>query len=144
MRSLIILAALGLVAVPVRAQDAPAVTYVDAAKVAELCAQGGALGSGHGFTASVARRTGPGQVEVHRKETDIFYIIDGAATFITGGSMVGGKETRPDQLLGTNIDGGETHRLKKGDWIAIPAGTPHWFKEVSQPINYYMVKVIAP
>ena len=144
MRYLITVAALVLAATTVAAQEPSAVTYVDAAKVSELFAKGGPLGSGHGFTASVARRTGPGQVEVHRKETDIFYIVDGEATFVTGGTMVGGKETRPEQLLGTSIDGGETHHLKKGDWIAIPAGTPHWFKEVPQPINYYMVKVIAP
>jgi len=128
----------------IRAQEHSAVTYVDAANVAELFAKGGPLASGQGFTASIARRTAAGQVEVHRKETDIFYIVDGDATFVTGGTMIGGKETRPDQLLGTNIDGGDVHHLKKGDVIAIPAGTPHWFKEVPAPISYYLVKVITP
>jgi quercetin dioxygenase-like cupin family protein len=128
----------------VGAQESAPAIYVDAAKVSELFAKGGPLASGQGFTASIARRTATGQVEVHRKETDIFYIVDGEATFVTGGTMVGGKETRPDQLLGTSIDGGEVHRLKKGDFIEIPAGTPHWFKEVPSSISYYMVKVIKP
>jgi len=144
MRFLLMVAASVLIAAPAAAQQGDGVIAPDAAQVAERFAHGGSLGSGQGFTASVARRTGPGQVEVHRKETDIFYILDGEATFVTGGTMIGGKETRPDQLLGTGIDGGETHLLKKGDWIAIPAGTPHWFKEVPQPIRYYMVKVIRP
>jgi mannose-6-phosphate isomerase-like protein (cupin superfamily) len=126
------------------AQDLSAVTYVDAAKVAELFAKGGPLASGQGFTASIARRTAAGQVEVHRKETDIFYVVDGEATFVTGGTMTGGKETRPDQLLGTTIDGGDVHHLTKGDFITIPAGTPHWFKDVPSSISYYLVKVIAP
>lgn len=126
------------------AQESAPVTYVDAAKVGDLFAKGGPLASGQGFTASIARRTTAGQVEVHRKETDIFYIVDGEATFVTGGTMVGGKETRPDQLLGTDIQGGETHHLKKGDFIEIPAGTPHWFKDVPAPISYYMVKVLKP
>jgi len=81
---------------------------------------------------------------VHDKETDIFYVVDGSATFVTGGKMIGGKLTRPNQWLGTSIEGGETRQLKKGDFIVIPAGIPHWFKEVPQSVNYYVVKSIRP
>jgi mannose-6-phosphate isomerase-like protein (cupin superfamily) len=133
---------IGALATASYAADENGVVYVDAAKVAEAFAKGGALGSGPGYTASVLRRNMAGQVEVHRKGTDIFYIIEGEATFVTGGTVVGGKESGADELRGTDITGGETHHLKKGDFIAIPAGTPHWFKEVPQPIRYYMVKVI--
>ena len=126
-------------------QPAPQVTYMDAAKVAEAFAKGGALGTGSDHVASVLRRVKPGQVEIHVKETDIFYIVDGTATFVTGGTMVGGKETRPNQMLGTDIQGGQTHQLKKGDFISIPAGVPHWFKDVpSSGVTYYMVKVVRP
>lgn len=120
------------------------VVYIDAAKVAEAFSSGGRLAGGSDFAASGARRTGPGQAEVHDKETDLFYITDGTATFITGGTMIGGKLVRPDQWQGTDIQGGEVHHLKKGDFIAIPAGTPHWFKDVPVQINYYMVKVRKP
>lgn len=143
-RILITALACGVLSSGVRAQEHSPVTYVDAAKVTELFAKGGPLANGQGFTASIARRTAAGQVEVHRKEIDLFYVVDGEATFVTGGTMIGGKETRVDQLLGTNIDGGDVHHLKKGDFIAIPAGTPHWFKEVPAAISYYLVKVIAP
>ena len=129
---------------PSRADDGNGVVYVDAGKVAEVFAKAGALGAGPGYTASVLRRTSAGQVELHRKGSDVFYILDGDATFVTGGTIVGGKDTAPDELRGTSITGGETHHLKKGDFISIPAGTPHWFKEVPQSINYYMVKVIVP
>jgi glc operon protein GlcG len=81
-------------------------------------------------------------VEVHDKETDIFYVTDGEATIVTGGTMAGGKMTKPGQWLGTSIDGGETRHLSKGDVMVIPAGTPHWFKEVPKEINYLVVKVI--
>jgi mannose-6-phosphate isomerase-like protein (cupin superfamily) len=130
--------------VPATAQQPAEVTYVDAEKVAAAFSAGGRLGGGPDFAASGARRTGPGQVEVHEKETDIFYIVDGEATFVTGGKMIGGKLTRPNQYLGTDIEGGHVHHLKKGDFISIPAGTPHWFKEVPRSINYYMVKVAKP
>jgi mannose-6-phosphate isomerase-like protein (cupin superfamily) len=129
---------------PAAGQQEAQVTYVDQAKVAEAFTTGGRLASGPDFTAAGLRRTGPGQVEVHEKETDIFYIVDGAATFITGGTMIGGKASRPNQQLGTSIDGGQEHHLKKGDVIVIPAGTPHWFKEIPSSINYYMVKVVKP
>jgi mannose-6-phosphate isomerase-like protein (cupin superfamily) len=122
----------------------PEATYVGHDKVAELFAKGGAVAKGDDFTASVLRRAAAGQVEVHLKETDTFYITEGEATFVTGGTIVGAKESRPGQLLGTDIRGGVTHYLTKGDIITIPAGVPHWFKEVKTPILYYMVKVIRP
>lgn len=65
------------------AGDPAPVTYVDASKVAVALEKGGALAKGDDFTVSGARRTGPGHVEVHEKETDIFYIVDGEATFVT-------------------------------------------------------------
>ena len=60
---------------------------------------------------------------------------------VTGGVAVGAKETAPDEVRGTVIEGGETRRIVKGDVITVPAGTPHWFKEVKGPIAYYTVKV---
>src|SRR5580693_10426768 len=120
------------------------VTYVDHERASVALTKGGALAKGDDFTVSGARRNGPGQVEVHEKETDIFYILDGEATFVTGGKMIGGKQTRPNQWLGQNIEGGEAHHLAKGDVITIPAGTPHWFKEVPKSVHYYMVKVLKP
>jgi ankyrin repeat protein/mannose-6-phosphate isomerase-like protein (cupin superfamily) len=129
------------------AAQAPAangVVYLDRDKVAELFAKGGSLGAGSDYRANVGRRTGPGQVEVHEKETDVIYVLDGEATFVTGGTMIGGKLSGPNQWLGTSIDGGVTRQLKKGDFIVIPAGVPHWFKEVPQAVNYYFVKTIRP
>jgi mannose-6-phosphate isomerase-like protein (cupin superfamily) len=120
-------------------------TYVDQAKVAELFAKGGRLVSNAEYSASGSRRAGPGQVEIHEKETDIFLITEGAATFVTGGKMLNGKQSKAAQWIGSDIEGGVTHKLKKGDFITIPAGTPHWFKEVAPGgIAYYMVKVIRP
>jgi mannose-6-phosphate isomerase-like protein (cupin superfamily) len=57
--------------------------------------------------------------------TDTFCVLDGEATIVTGGTMVGGKGSRPNQQLGTSINGGETRHLAKGDVIVIPAGVPH-------------------
>ncbi len=144
MKHLVVFSALIGGALAMAAAEPEPATYVGHDKVAELFAKGGAVAKSSDFTASVASRTAAGQVEVHEKETDIFYITSGEATFVTGGQMVGGKLSRPAQWLGTDIQGGVTHTLTKGDIITIPAGTPHWFKEVKTPVFYYMIKVIHP
>ena len=142
MRYLFVVAAFFTAAITLgaAAQSTTTVTYADQARVLK----GGSLATAPDYTVSVLRRTAAGQVEVHEKETDIFYVVDGEATFVTGGTMIGGKVSRPNQLLGTDIQGGQTHQLKKGDVIVIPAGVPHWFKEVPQSIQYFTVKSIKP
>jgi quercetin dioxygenase-like cupin family protein len=139
MKVLMLLATL-LTAAVLLGAAAETATYADHDKVAK----GGSLVTAPDYTVSVLKRTAAGQVEVHEKETDIFYVTDGEATFITGGTMIGGKVTRPNQLNGTDIQGGETHHLTKGDVIVIPAGVPHWFKQVPQSIQYFTVKSIKP
>jgi mannose-6-phosphate isomerase-like protein (cupin superfamily) len=124
------------------AGGAPAVTYIGHEKVAQALAKGGDLVKAPDLTVLGSFRNGAGQVEVHEKETDVFYVVDGAATLVTGGTMAGGKTTAPGQVRGTDIHGGETHHLAKGDVIVIPAGIPHWFKEVPGSISYYVVKVL--
>lgn len=124
---------------PLAAAD---VTYVDHAKVAAALSKGGSLVTAPDLLVSGSHRDKGGQVEQHENETDVIYVVDGAATFVTGGTMVGGKVTKPSQWVGSDIQGGQTHHLTKGDVIVVPAGTPHWFKEVPQSINYYVVKVL--
>ena len=124
-----------------------AVTHIDSEKVAAALSAAGRTGVGplvttKDYTVSGIKRTGPGEVEIHDHETDIFYITDGQATFVTGGTIVGAKRTTPGQTRGTDIKGGETTTLKKGDVVTIQAGTPHWFKTVSPSISYLTVKVI--
>lgn len=129
------------------AQRGPAesgVVYVDAATVAAALAKGGSLVTRPDLLVSGSHRDKGGQVEVHDKETDVLYIVEGGATFVVGGKMVGGKSPRPDQWLGTDITGGDTRQLVKGDVIVVPAGVPHWFKEVPKSVSYFVVKVVKP
>ncbi len=131
-------------AVPLTASGAPPVTFVGHERVAEALTKGGDLVKASDLTVLGSHRAGPGQVEVHDKETDVFYVVDGAATIVAGGTMVGGKATGPGQWRGKEIRGGEARHLEKGDVMVIPAGVPHWFKEVSPSISYYVVKVLKP
>jgi quercetin dioxygenase-like cupin family protein len=140
-----ILCGIGLLAAStlILAADQKDVVFIGHDKMAAaLAKQGKPLVSASNLLVEGSHRDGPGQVEVHTTETDVFYVTDGSATFVTGGKMIGGKTTAPAQIRGTSIDGGETHHLVKGDVMVIPAGTPHWFKEVPQSISYFVVKVL--
>jgi quercetin dioxygenase-like cupin family protein len=120
------------------------VTYVGHDKVAAALQKGGPLVSAPNLTVSGSHRDKAGQVEVHDNETDVIYVVEGEATFVTGGTAVGMKSTRPGQHIGSEIQDGETHHLTRGDVIVVPAGVPHWFKEVPNTVSYYVVKVLKP
>jgi mannose-6-phosphate isomerase-like protein (cupin superfamily) len=126
------------------AGESPRVTFVDHAKVAEALAKGAPLITQPDLSVRGSHRDVPGEVEVHDKETDVIYVVDGEATFVTGGKMTGDRDNGPAQHLGTGIQGGESHHLTKGDVIVVAAGVPHWFKTVPHPISYYVVKVLKP
>jgi len=95
--------------------------------------------------------TPPGVVAVHFKVTEIYHVMDGAGTLVTGGTMVNAK-TRPADSIsvkfedgpgasGTAIQGGVTRKVKAGDVVVIPAGVPHWFSQIEGSITYIVVRV---
>ena len=88
------------------------------------------------------RRTTPGASELHANFTDVWYVIDGEATLITGGAMLDGSETAPGETRGRGIRDGNSRRIYKGDYAVIPAGTPHWISQVEgKEFLYIVVKV---
>jgi len=117
------------------------VIHLDHAKVAEVFAHGGTLLATNNFKVMALRRDGPGEVEVHDRDTDIVYVLEGSASFVTGGNATESRTIGPGETRAKGIDGGEERRLVKGDVMVIPNGVPHWFKEVSGPFLYYVVKV---
>ena len=84
------------------------------------------------------RDGGPEAVDVHLLQSDIWYVLGGNATVVTGGTVVNAKTSQPNQIKGTAIDGGQAHHLSKGDVLIIPKGVPHWVKEVQQAPFFYM------
>ncbi len=118
---------------PLGAADAQAndgaVTYVPADQVKAAFAKGVPMVEVRDYKIHASRREGPGLAEIHTRDTDIAYVLQGTATLVTGGTAVGVKETGPEELRGTAIEGGQTRELKVGDVVVIPNGTPHWFKD---------------
>ncbi len=89
------------------------------------------------------RREAGGLAEVHANETDIFHMLEGSATIVTGGTVVNSRTVAPGEVRGDGIEDGEARVLNAGDVIIIPNGTPHWFKSVEAgPVLYFVVKVV--
>jgi len=116
----------------------------DAKAVLAAFAKGSPLIENDVYKVHASRRTEPGQVEVHDDETDIIYVVDGSATLVTGGTPVDGRVTSRGQYRAAKLEGGESHDVARGDVLVIPAGVPHWFKEVRGPFLYFTVKPVAP
>jgi len=88
----------------------------------------------------VHRVTGAGAI-AHPGWTEVHHIIEGSATFVTGGTIV-----RPAQGAGgvATIEGGVSRRVGKGDVVIIPENSPHWYKDVDGQITYLEVRFLAP
>jgi glc operon protein GlcG len=119
------------------------VTYIDSKKVAEAFAKGMPLLETEEYKVHASRREKPGEAEIHSWETDVIYVLEGTATFVTGGTAVNPRTVSPGEIRGSEIAGGESHQLKKGDVFVVPRGVPHWFREVKAPFLYFVVKPIG-
>src|SRR5436190_9801362 len=96
--------------------DPPApVTYFEKSKVDAAFAKGAILldgSDGRNYMVHASRREKPGQAEIHTKDADVIYVLEGSAKFITGGEAVDAKTTAPDELRGTSIRNGETRQIR--------------------------------
>ncbi len=121
------------------------VTYLSAEEVNSAFSVGRPLLENNEFKIHASRRERPGQAEVHLDETDIVYVVSGSAEFVTGGTVVNGATTAPGEIRGDSIVNGNTQILNAGDVVVVPAGIPHWFKDLSggQPFTYFVVKPIT-
>ena len=125
------------------------VTYIESRQVSAAFRNGAVLVGedetmmhmARNYMVHASHRNKPGVVEIHELDTDIVYVLEGTATLVTGGVPVGTKTVAPQEIRGSSVTGGETTQLVPGDVIIIPNGVPHWFKDVSAPFNYYVVKV---
>src|SRR5436305_4442909 len=131
-------------AMSMSSDPAPAVSYWEKSKVDEAFSKGAVLfdaSDGRNYMVHASRREKPGQSEIHTKDADVIYVLQGKATFVTGGEAVDAKTTAPDELRGSSIRDGKTQQIAKGDVIIVPHGVPHQFLEVSNPFLYYVVKL---
>ena len=77
----------------------------------------------------------------HPGNTELHYIIEGSGTVVTGGKIVR-KPGAP--ASSATIEGGDTHKVTKGDVVIVPAGSAHMYSEVNGEITYLEVRFVAP
>jgi uncharacterized protein GlcG (DUF336 family)/mannose-6-phosphate isomerase-like protein (cupin superfamily) len=118
-------------------------TFIDPKEVSAAFAKGMPLLETAGYKVHASRRVEPGQAEIHTLDTDVVYIVDGSATLVTGGEAIDAKEIAPNEIRGSKIEGGQEHRISKGEVIIIPNGVPHQFTAVTGELHYFVCKPTA-
>jgi mannose-6-phosphate isomerase-like protein (cupin superfamily) len=143
MRTIAIALSLTLFAAAAVAQQAPAQKlYTGASDVQAMIAKAKAQRKDEPTIAQNLLRNAPynvnleyrgsvGPAAVHEKEVEVFYVVDGSGTLVTGGKLKDEKRNNADNLGGTGIDGGNSREIAKGDFFFVPAGTPHWFSKIN-------------
>jgi mannose-6-phosphate isomerase-like protein (cupin superfamily) len=89
----------------------------------------------------------------HSQITEIYYVIDGAGTFVTGGSMTNATAADANgntvkvlvgpSTSGSGIEGGHSRKIGPGDVIIVPPGVAHWFSAIEKDLDYLVFRVDA-
>jgi mannose-6-phosphate isomerase-like protein (cupin superfamily) len=87
----------------------------------------------------------------HSEITEIYYVINGAGTFVTGGTMAGAAAVAPEGTVvkvlvgpsttGPTIAGGQSRRIGPGDVIIVPPGVAHCFSAIESDLDYLVFRV---
>jgi mannose-6-phosphate isomerase-like protein (cupin superfamily) len=111
------------------------------------------FGKGHVDIGVVYRGkvSGDAPVAEHDRVSEVYHIIEGTGTLVTGSDIAGWKPRPADNQAvrmlngpggdGTSIRGGVTYNLKPGDVVVIPAGVGHQFTRIDDHISYLMVRL---
>lgn len=103
--------------------------------------RGGVIATDEGWRVHATERDAPGLAERHEGDTDVWYVLAGGATLVTGGTIVDAAITGPGEQRGPAIRGGTELAIAAGDLISIRPGVAHWIKAVDGRLRYLTVKV---
>jgi mannose-6-phosphate isomerase-like protein (cupin superfamily) len=82
------------------------------------------------YRANLEYRVAVGPASIHEKDAEMFYVIEGSGTIVTGGSLNEERRTNPENRSGTGVQGGSSRRVAKGDFVMVPENTAHWFSAI--------------
>lgn len=111
------------------------------------------VGIGVVHRAKTSGKDAPSGIE-HSQITEIYHVIIGNGTLVTGGMLDNPREVPADSPVvtvlngpstgGTAIQGGVSRKLAPGDVVIIPPNTPHWFSEITSDQIVYLVVRVDP
>jgi mannose-6-phosphate isomerase-like protein (cupin superfamily) len=88
---------------------------------------------------------------MHDELTEIYHVLSGSGTLVTGGSLVKAERFPADSATvkdlagpswrGTVLENGVSRKVKAGDVVIIPAGSGHWFSQIEGAIDYEVMRV---
>lgn len=127
----------------------PGVQIVRSAAIAEKIdraapspgGRGGVIAQEDGWRVHATERDAPGLAEQHEGDTDVWYVLAGGATLVTGGTIAEASITGPGEQRGPAIRGGTETAIAAGDLVSIRPGVAHWIKAVDGRIRYLTVKL---
>lgn len=79
--------------------------------------------------------------EVHDGSDDVYYVLEGEATLMLGGSLVGPNQISPGEWRAKSSTGGQKVVIKKGDLVVVPRGTPHQRTVTGKGFSMILIKV---
>jgi mannose-6-phosphate isomerase-like protein (cupin superfamily) len=103
--------------------------------------RGGVIAQDEDWRVHATERDAPGLAEMHEGDTDVWYVLAGGGTLVTGGTIVDASITGPGEHRGPAIRGGSELAIAAGDLVSIRPGVAHWVKAVDGRLRYLTVKV---
>ncbi len=91
-----------------------------------------ALSARLGHHAAVEYRRSSTPPMVHTRMAEFFYVVDGEADLILGGTLTNPRCLNSSNLEGDGVEGGVTHHVKKGTYILVPENTVHYFINIDK------------
>ena len=116
---------------------APLAAALDAAKAKSTDLALASVGVTNQYSIHEVYRGKSAPPAVHPGWTELHFILEGSATFVTGGTNKGSGP-------GAIIEGGVSQKIAKGDAVIVPANTPHWYQTVDGSVTYLEVRFRAP
>jgi mannose-6-phosphate isomerase-like protein (cupin superfamily) len=94
--------------------------------------------------AAVEYRRSATPPSLHVRMAEFFYVVDGEADLILGGTLINPKCRNSSNLVGDGVDGGVTHHVKKGTYILVPENTVHYFTNIDKKEGVTVLDVHVP
>ena len=141
--------AFGVTALAQNTPAAPAIIKGAAEIGAELDRLGAVSKTGAAVTVSpgisVRRRSDSNEPQfaiIHPLSIEVYQIVKGAATLVTGGTLaLPLTDSAPDLVRSSSIANGQVRKVAEGDVIVMPPGTPHWFSAIDGTITYLEARI---